>query len=372
MKNLVTFKIKKLNKEKILKEIIKTCEVFNVELNDNFLVFSVRYKFKKTILKILIKNNVEPLDIKGKGLFNYLNNSIFKLSVIIPIILFNIFLFISNFFVFNYNILGINLVNKNEVISVLENNNINGIVKKSDIDIKKITHELQKIDKVSLVSVIIKGHTLLVNIKEKVYNLEYEDKDNFKPIVSNFNGTITEINVVQGTALVNVGQTVKLGQELVSPFIKDTSGNTMQVLPLADIKADVYVTTTTQIPDIFRQMVDTGKSVKTKRVTWGNMIISQDIKECDFKLYRTEVKGEYLVGAILPTKVEYVTYFEQQEFISEDYFDKNKKEILEDCKQKTRQNLDVYDIIKEEYYNISSVAGINTVTYTFVVNKSIC
>ena len=372
MKDVVVFKIKNLNKEKILKEIIKICEVNNIELNDNFLIFSVGYKFKKKIIKILEKQNAKILEIKRKGVINYLNNSIFRLGVIIPIILFNIFLFISNFFVFNYNILGLELIDKNEVLEVLENNNICGIIKKSSINKIMLQNELQKIDKVSLVSVAIKGNSLIINIKEKVYNLEYEDKENFQPLCSEFNGTITEICVVQGTPLVKVGQTVKVGQELVAPYVIDTSGNKMGILPMADIKADVYYTTITQIPDFYSEMVDTGNKLTSKRVLLNNMVISQDLKQCDYKFYRVETKEEFLCNTLLPTKVEYATYFEQQEVQVEDYFNKNKDKILQDCKQKTRQLLDVYDIIKEEYHNISSVVGINTITYTVLVNKSIC
>ena len=93
------------------------------------------------------------------------------------------------------------------------------ITHKKDINLTQIENQIQKVDRVSLVSAIIKGNTLVINIKEKVYNPEYEDKENFKPIISVHNAIITEVTVIQGTPMVKAGQVVQKGQILVSPFV---------------------------------------------------------------------------------------------------------------------------------------------------------
>ena len=242
---------------------------------------------------------------------------------------------------------------------------------KSNINISKLQNQIQKIDKVSLVSVIIKGNTLIINIKEKVYNSEYEDKDSFLPIVSSHNGIITELTIIQGTPLVVVGQTIKVGQELVAPYVKDTNGKVLAVKPMADIKADVFYTTVTSVAETQVLYKDTGNSIKKREVKlFGNLIFSSSL-ENNFKLYRTETKEEYLGDNLFPIKYIITKYIEQEEIIVNDYYTKNKEQILEECKQKTRQLFESYAIIKDEYNSVTKTAGIVRISYTFVVTKTL-
>lgn len=72
----------------------------------------------------------------------------------------------------------------------------------------------------------------------------------------------------------------------------------------------------------------------------------------------------------MPLLVEEVTYCEIVFVEHNNYFEENKDLILEELKQKTGQNVRSYDIIKDEYYNISSFAGTNRITYTIIASGS--
>lgn len=373
MINDIEYTLKNLNREKTLSKILQTCEVKNVKIFEETYSFQVRKKDKIRVQKLLDKFNVPVIKIKSKGVIPFLNNTIFRIGVIIPIILFLIFLCVSNTFIFNYKVFGNKLVSNEEIEKVLTSQNITGITKKSNINTTKLTNALQEIDKVSLVSVIIKGNTLIINIKEKVYNLEYEDKGEFVPLVSGFNGIVTEISLIQGTPLVKVGQIVKVGQELVAPYVTDTQGQTLSVKPMADIKADVFLTTITQVPDTLNKMIDTGNVIKNKIISLFNVDIFTRCPNNTFKNYRKEEKiTDMSNNIILPIKIKETVFYEQTEQIIEDYYNSNKDEILKDCQQKTRQLVASCDIIKEEYKTITKVANINQISYTVVVNKSIC
>lgn len=372
IKRKIEYTIKNLNKEKIFKEIIKISEIKNVKYNEETITFNVDKNKSKNIDKILEQKSAKLINKRERGLFAFFKKNVLKLGIIIPVIVFIIFIYICNFYVFNYEILGINLIEKNEIIRVLKSNGVSGVLLKNSINTKKIESEILSLSKVSLVSVIIRGNTLVVNIKEKVYNEEYEDKNNFSPLVSTADGIITELTIIQGTPLVKVGQMVKCGQELVAPYVKDTSGNILDVKPMADIKADVFYNTITELSENFITYKDTSNcTYKTEMYAFGAKIFKSG-DECGYKFYRTEVEETYL-GDKSAFLVKYVKtkYIEQKEVLEENYFTKNKDQIIKQCQQKTRQLCAVYEIIKDEYKEITNTCGIVRISYTIVVNKSI-
>ena len=367
------FTIKKLNKEKILKQVLSICPIHNIKTNEENFCFTISNKYKKNVEDILNKKNIKIINKQSKGLLSFFKRTILRLGVIIPICFFVILVFISNMYVFNYQILGNQRVTDGQVYEVLKANNVYGIINKKSIDKNKLEDALLGIDSVSLVSIILKGNTLIINIKEKVYNPEFEEKNEFVPLISEHNGVITELNVIQGTPLVKVGQTVKQGQKLVAPYVMDTSGQQLAVKPMADIKADVFLTTISQEPNTKIQMVDTGNVYRNKTISLFGINLYNNSKECPYKNYRTETEivnmGDNL---ILPIKMNITKYYEQKEIVLENYFSNNKEQILLDCQQKTRQLITSCDIIKDEYNVVTTIADVNQITYTIVVNKSIC
>lgn len=372
MKNEVEFTIKNLNREKIFKEIIKITEINDVKYDDKIINFKVKQNSSKKVEKLLINKGANILNKRQKGLFVFLKNTILRVGVIIPIIIFLIFILICNNFILKTQIIGINLISEQEVLEVLQQSGIDFFTQKSEVNLKELENNIQKIDKVSLVSCIIRGNTLVVNIKEKVYNSEFEEKDKFLPLVSEYDGIITELTVIQGTPVVSVGQTIKAGQQLVLPYVIDSNGNKLAVKAMADIKADVFYNTLTQVSENYIVYQDTGNVCYNRELfLFGNKIFSTNTK-CNFKHFRVEQANEY-VGekSILPIKYVKTKYIEQEQIYVENYFSTNKQKILEDCKQKTHLLTVSSDIIKDEYFNVEELAGIVNISYTILVNKSV-
>ena len=186
------------------------------------------------------------------------------------------------------------------------------------------------------------------------------------------NGIITEMTIIQGTAKVKVGDIVRIGQEVVSPVIKDSNGNELLVKPIADIKADIFYTQIIEVPDDKLQEVLTGNKIKTKQIfLFGVEIFNSNIT-IDFKYYTKQIIETYLTpNNILPIKVIQTTYNEFEYVLYNNYFEENKEYILDELKQKTRQNVRSYDIIKDEYYNITNSAKVNRITYTVLASGSV-
>ena len=86
---------------------------------------------------------------------------------------------------------------------------------KSQIDTKKLENELRKeFEDISSVSVAIVGQSVVVNINQ--IEIPQEIGDDFAPLISQFDGRISQINLVQGTLAINEGDIVKKGDILVS------------------------------------------------------------------------------------------------------------------------------------------------------------
>ena len=348
------FIIKNLNKKKTIKEIIKICKIKDVKIDGENLKFSVPKSCEQKVEKVLQQKNIKVGAKRSFGILHFLTNTIFRCGIIIPI-------------------LGCEHVEIKDIQAILNNNKINGIILKNNINTINLQQEILKNNKgVSLCSVIIKGNTLIVNIKEKLHNTEYEEKDNFTPILSSFNGIITEVSVVQGTALVKVGQTVKIGQELVAPYVSDTSGNKLSVVPMADIKADVFYTVSEDIPNTKIEYVNTNEIKCYKQIYFCNIPIYGDTHNHGFKHYDVHVQEKYLSKNSIPIKYVLTKYIKQKQSVTENYYTNNSQQILSKIEEKTRQLVPEYEIIKEQYHTVTQNAGIFKVTYTIVVNKSIC
>lgn len=373
MKNKTEFVILNLNREKIFKEIVKDSKIYDSKIADGKISFKVDRKKCKNIEQLLDKKGAKVISKRNVGFWYFLKSSIFRIGVILPIIAFlMVYIFFSNF-VFQIKIYGNEIISDQEVLEMIEGCGVGGITPKSAINTKVIEDKIMEMRAVSLVSVIIRGNTLVVGIKEKLNNEEYEDRDNFKPLCSEFNGIITEATIIQGTLKVAVGQTVKVGQELVAPYVQDTSGNILSVKPMAIIKADVFYTYTEDVPDIKIEEYDTGNVQISKKLVLGDLNVYTEPFSPTFSNYRTTVQEEYLTyNNLFPIKYIIYKYYETQAIQIEDYFNSNKNEIIEQVRQKTRLLVDEYDIIKEEYHTITSAVGLNRITYTVVANRYIC
>lgn len=372
MRDIVRFTIKNLNREKILKEVVKIADIRDIECNQEHLIFSVNKKHGEKVKKILENKYINIQKEKQKGFFNFLKTTILRVGVIVPLFIYIVFLIFANNFVFMFEIKGLNRIEKQEIIEILNKNNLSGIVLKNKINTKKLELDLQKINGVGLVSTIIKGNTLVISIKEKTYNVEFEDKDEFGYLLSEYDATITAITMIQGTSLVKPGQTVKKGQKLVAPYVIDPYGNKLAVNPLAEIRADVYYSTTESVLSKQILLNKTGNHISSRQIYLNNVLIFSENIDCPFKLYEIEKQEKYLTkNNCLPLKVVYIKYNEQQEVVIDDYFNKNKEQILTAIQEKTRQQVQEYDIIKDEYNTIVENAGVFFISHTVVVNKII-
>lgn len=335
--------------------------------------FACKLSKQKKVESELSNCGFEIVEKKEYGILTFFKNIFLSYGLIAGFVCGLIACVILSGYVLKIDIKGLDKISESQVTTILSNENINIFCKKDEIDITSLEKSLSKsIDNISLVSAIIKGNTLVISIKEKVQNDEVENLDNFKPLLSKFDGQITSIKLVQGTLKVKVGDMVKTGQVLVEPYITDSSNNVRAVKPMAEIEARVWYSFKTEHADSKIECRRTGNTQKVENLLFLGLNLTSTKNECKYASFEVEVKTICISNNnILPIYKQCITYYEMETIVIEEKFEENKEKIFENTKQKALLYLNKYDIIENEHFNVSEVNGNHFIEYVIEVVKRI-
>lgn len=126
---------------------------------------------------------------------------------------------VFNMFVWDIKIQGNEHIKDHTVIQTLESLGIKKGKPISQIDRRQLAQSLStQLDQASLVSVEIKGITLIINIKERITKPEQIEEKTSDEIISGYDCVITKIALLNGTPLVKVGDVVKKGEVLAAAY----------------------------------------------------------------------------------------------------------------------------------------------------------
>lgn len=240
VKGLITIEIDGFNVERLLNKIVKhriniiSCKRLTSNISEITILDSDKIKLDK-LLKREYKVSISSTS-KSNNIYKFLFGRYgFVVGVIVAMICFT---FLSGK-VWSIKVTGIETINTYEIIELLNEVGIDKGVKMKEINTEEVESLiLEKIQEVSLVSVIKIGSTIAVNIKEKVRNNEDE---NITAIVSDFDGIINNVELIQGTCLVKSGDVVKRGDVLVDCYTYDGDNNIIPVQAKANIYATIWV-----------------------------------------------------------------------------------------------------------------------------------
>ena len=361
LKNGVQFKIKGLNQEKNLNILAKKFPIYDiVRVSKNCSIFKVKIFHAKKVRKILIDLNYEILEEKRLGALPVLLR-VFNIYTISAIIFSTILIFAQSPYIWQYEILGEENISKTEVVSFIKDNFTKNKYKLNTKSVEGALYE--EYEEISFVSVIVRGQTLIVNIKEKL--LPEEIYGDFKPIISEYDGKVTGINLISGTMAVKTGDYIKAGDVLVYPYYDD-AGTIKKVMANAEITMEIYHTSSITHFEDRIELVRTGRSTVNTEVLIFNLPIYSNICEMDYKLYETETNEQNLINNnILPLKLKRTTYYELEEVKIHETFEEAKDRLLKEAREKALLNAGNCDIIKDEYYTVEESTN-TTINYCIV------
>ena len=304
MKPLVRVRVVGYNLDQLINRLqSKNIIIYNIErVQNNVMFFSVGVRQYK-VVKPLLKDY--EFGIKYLGIANF--KTCLKKNIAILLVIpfaFGLMTF-STKFTWNIEVYGGDVVAKNQVIDILNDNNISKgkFLPKDNKIIEQIL--LNQLPNIAQVSCMTRGTTIVINISPKlVYTPE-----TFEPIKASYNGIVTNFSLISGTMAVNIGDFVSMGDILVYPFTLDKDGNQVSVKPIAEVRARDYVVGTSKLNATMTKLARTGKQYTISSITLLNKKLFSKKSSKPFALYETRVYNE-CISSVLPVFKTTTIYYE--------------------------------------------------------------
>ena len=342
-----------------LNRIYKHCsseniEIFNVDRKDyKHIEFDIDYKDKNKLKNFIKSQNYEYEEAKT-GFNKILDFFKYRFGILIGVIVFLIINIFSGIFIWDIKIYGNNIVSNEQILSVLKNNKImvGGAVNNSILNNIETTLTNQ-IEDISLCSVVKKGTTIIVNVKEKLKNEEIESMYQGKDIIATENLTIIELSVSNGTPLKKIGDSVKKGDIIVAGYIFNSAGEKIICKANAQIKAKTWRTAT----EVYQKQVEvktrTGNKSKTSFLSLFGMNFNVKSQKNQFENFEEETNVVLLKNSFLPFKMTVTTQYEVIIQTVEQDIEKDKQQLIENCQKNAYSFVKQSDVITQVFDEIS-------------------
>lgn len=354
-------KVKGVNINRVYKLMIKNqVEVKNVRREDyKTITFNVKSKNIKKVFAILNNPCYNVSVEKSYGFFALLNFLKNRIGVIVAVFLFLGVSLANNFFVSSIRIFGNSTVSSSQIYHALEQAGARVGSNISSLDLDYCEEYLMtNIDEISLISIVTKGNTLVVNIKEKMLSYSVIDNQSVSCHKALYDGQITSIEVVSGTALVKVGDTVKAGDNLVAGYYVSANGEKIECNVNAKVKAKVWFSSSEFFYNEVTENVRTGKRVEESEYLLFNKVVDKNAVEVDFEQFEKEEKYQYVFqNNILPLVKKSVIYYETTPVIVTQNFEEKRDELLASCYEKAHSQMPFDIEISRKFDVIEEIEG---------------
>ena len=254
-------------------------------------------------------------------------------------------------------VFGTSNVDKSQVVQKI---NEFGLTKFSYMNFDKSSLEKYLSDelKLSFVSIMTKGNSLIVNVKEELPDIN----NSYLPIVAEYDMVINSINVYSGTAVKSSGDIVFKGDIIVEPY-NIVSGEKLEISPCAEIVADVYFSEKYEFQNQETRVFQTGKAqVISVDYKLGNINLFSKKFECKFENYELQKSCTLLSEYFLPLKMNKIIAYETFcETVDLD-FESSKEQIVDNLKEKVYKKVPDNLKVESENVKISSTNYGNIVT----------
>ena len=370
IKNRSKITIKGLNQERTINNLIKSVKIYNFKREEaDISHFEVEYKDREFVKQFLEKEKIEVLAFSHFGLWNFLLNLLKSYGIMIALAICMVIYALQYNFILKIEVLGGEKGLNSQITQFIDNSLTTRL--RGQIDLKELENLVRgEFDEVSSVSIAIIGQSLVVSVNE--VDVPEEIEGEFSSIVSQYDGRIVNIKLIQGTLAVNEGDIVKEGDILVYPYIYDSQGVQIATQPKAEIYADVWLTGEETHYDCYMKSERTGRRVEVNEVYLNSLLIYGSQTENAFVEYEIESYWlELTKNLILPLKLKKTFIYETQTIEVKAHFSQLKEKIIENAREKVLIFLQENEIIKEENVTIKEGNGWHQVRYVITVQRNI-
>ena len=346
-----------------IERFINICKSRNVTIwnlkrkEDIKLQFKARIQDFRELIKIAKKTRCK-LKIKNKKGVPFLFHKYKKRKIfLIFLILFASLIILSSNFVWNVEIQVEDGANVENIEEDLKSFGLEVGKLKSSIDSKSIINEMRlKRSDIAWMGIELKGTNAIVKLVKADEKPDIIDESEYCSIVSNKAGIITKINAQDGTANVKVGDTVNVGDTLISGWMEGKYTGIRYVHAKGEIEAKVWYTKNKKIMYNTTERRETGEVENKYSLKFNNFKINLSKKLSKFQIYdtiETENKVRIFSNFYLPISLIKTT---NQEVIEE-----QKTYDIEEAKNIGIQELE--EELNNEIENKEAIVNKNVNTY---------
>ena len=285
-----------------------------------------------------------------------------KLLIILFIpIIFTILL--TSRYIWNIEVIGLNNIEKSEILQQLGEEGINIGKRKSTIDAKSIINNIRlKRDDISWMSLEFKGTNAIVTIVEADKKPDIINKEEYCNVIADKDGIITKITADAGTAIAKVGDVVKKGDILIGGYMEGKYTGIKNVHAKGKIEARVWKTK--RIESGFAREVseETGMKEEKYSINFNNFRINLYKTLPNFENYdtiRKTNKIKLFKNFYLPIQIDKITYVEKKEtkitYGKEELKEILIKELEQQFEEEGINNLDITNKIVNIYEKENSI-----------------
>lgn len=324
--------------------------------SSRYVEFGISSRDLKT-LKSLDTSRYQWRLVREGGFRRVLNFLICRLGVVMGLVVSIVAILFFNNRLLNIRVMGLTSISSEEVVESIHKFGL-GTLSSLDFDREKLQDYLMDRFNFSLVSIVTRGSSLVVNVKEELPEL----KSKYIPITADFNMIISAIDVWAGTSTLKSGDVVFKGDTLVEPYII-SDGEKVYVTPKAKITATLYFSAKIVYKTEEEVYVKTGKYQKlSSGVYLGMFQLSNSTYDCKFSEYEVEEHDLNISQYFLPIHMKKVYAYElEKKTVSRD-FDIEKDRVIEKTKKQA------YGSVPERFPIVSEEVGISRIDDGYIVS----
>ena len=336
--------------------------------------------FKK-LSTIARKTNCKVKILRKRGVPFLLNRYKKRKLFAIFLILILALIFTSSRYVWNVDISIKDNLELENISKDIENLGITRGIPKNRIDTEKVINELRlQRDDIAWVGIDIVGTSVKISIVKADKSPDIIKNTDYCNIVAKKAGTIQKITAQNGTAVVNVGDTVQKGDILIAGYMEGKYTDTRYVHSLGEVDAIILYEKSKEVrfnQDIYHYTGNEEDKYEISFNTWKIKLYKNFSK---FNLYEitTEEKNiKLLDNFYLPISIKKITNKEQTKenktYSIEEAVDIGEKELSPEI-EKEIENKDMIidkNVKKEEYENSVIVTVIYSVLENIGENQKI-
>ena len=354
--------IEGLNLNRLLKQLKNAGVILKhiKKVDYNKLTFFILNKQNKILKNIVAENNCKLEIKKYYGLAYFLYYFKNRLGIYIGAIIFLIILLFLNTFIWNIEVYGLENLQKQEVLNILKEQGIVVGKQYKNNDLEEVERYLEsKLNEISMISLMKKGSTILVNLKEvRIPSVMLNDSETGNLVASEA-GLVTGLNLVQGTAMVKIGDTIKEGDILIAGYYYNLAGEKINCMAMGEVYAKVWYSATVLFETLKTEYVETGNFSESVTFSLGktNVIIKEKLPTYDN--YKTITSTKYLFSNnLIPIKINKIRYYELTPVFLNQNFDEKRETVKEKALILAKEKVPVGLTILKEFTTIENNGNI--------------